>query len=100
VRFYKISVKDKKITRLTNNTDCIGNWSVSKDGKYVAAIHEKSLHYTFDQKVVPVTILHNLADGTESRFLPKGVCAPMGSSGRRTIPDFTHGRRIRAIRNF
>src|ERR1700746_551280 len=36
VRLYKISVKDKKITRLTTNTDWIGNWAVSKDGKYVA----------------------------------------------------------------
>src|SRR5882724_9445587 len=65
VRLYKISVKDKKITRLTTNTDWIGNWSVSKDGKYVAAVHEKSLHYTFDKKVPPTAILHNLNDGTE-----------------------------------
>ena len=40
VRLYKISVKDKKITRLTTNTNWIGNWSVSKDGKFVAAVHE------------------------------------------------------------
>src|SRR6266436_621317 len=51
VRLFKINVKNKKITRLTNNTDWIKNWVVSKDGKYVAADHAKSLHYTFDQKV-------------------------------------------------
>ena len=78
VRLYKISVKDKKITRLTNNTDWIGNWSVAKDGKYVAAIHEKSLHYTFDQKVPPVTILHNLSDGTEKTILTEGRVQPRG----------------------
>ena len=78
VRLYKISVKDKKITRLTNNTDWIGNWSVSKDGKHVAAIHEKSLHYTFDQKVPPVTILHNLADGTEKQIFTEGRVRPYG----------------------
>lgn len=78
VRLYKISVKDKKITRLTNNTDWIGNWSVSKDGKYVAAIHARSLHYTFDQKVPPVTILHNLADGTEKQIFTEGRIRPYG----------------------
>jgi dipeptidyl aminopeptidase/acylaminoacyl peptidase len=78
VRFYKITVRDKKITRLTNNTDWIGNWSVSKDGKYVAAVHKKSLHYVFDQKVPPVTILHNLADGTEKQIFTSGRVRPYG----------------------
>jgi dipeptidyl aminopeptidase/acylaminoacyl peptidase len=78
VRLYKISVNDKKITRLTNNTDWIGNWSVSKDGKYVAAIHEKSLHFTFDQKIPPVTILHNLGDGTEKTIFKEGRVQPRG----------------------
>ena len=78
VRLYKISVKDKKITRLTNNTDWIGNWSVSKDGKYVAAIHARSLHYTFDQKVPPVTMLHDLADGTEKQIFTEGRIRPYG----------------------
>jgi len=78
VRLYKISVKDKKITRLTNNTDWIGNWSASKDGKYVAANHEKSLHYTFDQKTPPVAILHNLSDGTEKQIFTEGRVYPRG----------------------
>jgi dipeptidyl aminopeptidase/acylaminoacyl peptidase len=43
VRLYKISVKDKKITRLTTNPDWIGNWAVSKDGKFAMAIHQKKL---------------------------------------------------------
>jgi dipeptidyl aminopeptidase/acylaminoacyl peptidase len=78
VRLYKINVKDKKITRLTSNTDWIGNWSVSKDGRYVAAIHEKSLHYVFDQKVAPVTVLHNLADRTEKQIFTEGRVRPYG----------------------
>src|ERR1700688_5022705 len=78
VRLYKISVKHKKITRLTTNTDWIGNWSVSKDGKYVAAVHQKSLHYTFDQKVPPVTMLHNIADGTEKQIFTEGRVRPYG----------------------
>jgi dipeptidyl aminopeptidase/acylaminoacyl peptidase len=78
VRLYKISVKDKKIARLTANSDWIDNWSVSRDGKYVAANHEKSLHYTFDQKVPPVTILHNLSDGTEKAIFTGGRVYPRG----------------------
>jgi dipeptidyl aminopeptidase/acylaminoacyl peptidase len=78
VRLYKIGVKDKKITRLTTNTDWVGSWSVSKDGKYVAAVHQKSLHYTFDQKVPPITILHNVSDGTEKQIFAEGRVRPYG----------------------
>jgi dipeptidyl aminopeptidase/acylaminoacyl peptidase len=76
VRLFKMSVKDKKVTRLTNNTDWIRNWSVSEDGKYVVASHAKSLHYTFDQKVPPATILHNLTDGSEKQILTEGRIRP------------------------
>ena len=76
VRLFKISVKDKKITRLTNNTDWIGQWVASKNGKYVVAVHQKSLHYTFDQKVPPITILHSLGDGTEKQIFTEGRVRP------------------------
>jgi dipeptidyl aminopeptidase/acylaminoacyl peptidase/formylglycine-generating enzyme required for sulfatase activity len=88
VRLYKISVKDKKITRLTTNLDWIGNWAVSKDGKYVAAVHAKSLHYTFDQKVPPVTILHNLAEGTEKQIFTEGRVRPYGFEWTRDNSGF------------
>ncbi len=78
VRLFKISVKEKKITRLTNNTDWIRNWVVSRDGKYVAADHAKSLHYTFDQKVPPVTVLHNLTDSTEKQIFTEERGRPYG----------------------
>jgi len=76
VRLYKISVKDKKITRLTTNTDWIGNWAVSQEGKHVVASHDKSLHYTFDQKNPPVAVLHNLADGSEKTVFTGGRVYP------------------------
>lgn len=76
VRLFKITVKDKKITRLTNNTDWISHWAVSKDAKYVVASHAQSLHYTFDQKVPPIAILHNLSDGTEKRIFTEGRVYP------------------------
>jgi dipeptidyl aminopeptidase/acylaminoacyl peptidase/formylglycine-generating enzyme required for sulfatase activity len=76
VRLFKISVKDKKITRLTSNTDWIDRWAASKDGKFVVAVHARSLHYTFDEKVPPITILHNLADGSEKQILSEGRLYP------------------------
>ena len=78
VRLYKMSVKDKKVTRLTTNTDRIQRWSVSKDGKYAAAIHAKSLRYQFDQKIPPVSVLHNLADGSEKTIFTEGRVRPYG----------------------
>jgi dipeptidyl aminopeptidase/acylaminoacyl peptidase len=78
VRLYKIGVKDKKITRLTTNTDWIESWSVSKDGKFVAASHAKSLHYEFDQKVPPIAVLHNLSDGTEKQIFTEARVRPYG----------------------
>jgi dipeptidyl aminopeptidase/acylaminoacyl peptidase len=72
VRLYKIAVKDKKIARLTSNTDWIENWSVSRDGRYVAASHAKSLRYAFDQKTPPVVILHDLATGQDKQILTEG----------------------------
>jgi len=78
VRLFKIDVKSKKISRLTANTDWIGNWAVAKDGKFVAAVHERSLHYTFDQKTPPLAILHNLGDGTEKRIFSEGRIYPRG----------------------
>src|SRR5215471_6035033 len=78
VRLYKFSLKDKKVTRLTTNTDWIQRWFVSKDGKYAAAIHGKSLRYQFDQKVPPVSVLHNLSDGTEKIIFTEGRIRPYG----------------------
>jgi dipeptidyl aminopeptidase/acylaminoacyl peptidase len=68
VRLYKMNVKDKKITRLTKNTDWIEDFGVSPDAKYVVASHAKSLHYTFDQRVRPAVILHDLNGGPEKQL--------------------------------
>ncbi|HEY2461915.1 MAG TPA: prolyl oligopeptidase family serine peptidase [Candidatus Acidoferrum sp.] len=68
VRLYKLSVKDKKVTRLTDNHDWIENWSISPDGKYAVASHAKSLRYAFDQKTKPVVILHDLTTGKEKQI--------------------------------
>ncbi len=78
VRLYKYGIKDKKVTRLTTNTDWIHGWAISRDGRYAAAVHGKSLRYQFDQKIPPVTVMHNLSDGTEKTIFTEGRVRPRG----------------------
>ena len=78
VRLYKITVKDKKVTRLTTNTDWIEDFGVSRDAKYVAASHARSLHYTFDQKIRPVVMLHDLSNGQEKQLFADVRIQPEG----------------------
>jgi dipeptidyl aminopeptidase/acylaminoacyl peptidase len=71
VRLFKVGVKDKKSVRFTTNKDRVQSLSVSPDGRYAVTIHERSLSYTFDHKVKPAVILHDLKEG-ETRQIFKG----------------------------
>jgi dipeptidyl aminopeptidase/acylaminoacyl peptidase len=87
VRLYKINMKDSKITRLTTNTDWIESFELSHDKKYAVASHAKSLHYTFDQKVHPIVMLHDLGNGQDKqvfadlRIRPAGFQWALDNSG-------------------
>jgi len=100
VRLYKLNIKDKKVTRLTTNTDWIQGWAVSHDGKYAAASHSKSLRYAFDQKFPPLAVLHNLTDGTEKIIFTEGRVRPRGfewakdNSGFYAAAPFSTDRRF------
>ncbi len=103
VRLYKIGVKDKKITRLTENSDWIESFSLSRDGKYAVASHAKSLHYAFDQKNRPLAILHDLGNGQEKEAFaglhirPEGFeWAPDGSGFYMETPYSTDPRFLTA----
>jgi len=63
VRLFKLAVKDKKVTRLTGNSDVILQWHVSPDGRRAAAVHRQTLSYDWDQKVPPRSYLHDLVSG-------------------------------------
>jgi dipeptidyl aminopeptidase/acylaminoacyl peptidase len=99
VRLYKINVKDKKVARLSTNTDWIEDFGVSPDHKYAVASHAKSLHYAFDQKVRPQVFLHELSSGQEKqifaelRVRPEGFeWAPDGSGFYMPTPFSTDAR--------
>jgi dipeptidyl aminopeptidase/acylaminoacyl peptidase len=100
VRLYKISVKDKRITRLSTNTDWIEDFKVSRDGKSAVASHAKSLHYAFDHRVRPAVMLHDLATGKEQqvmadlRIRPEGFDWADDNSGFYVITPFSTDKRF------
>jgi dipeptidyl aminopeptidase/acylaminoacyl peptidase len=60
VRLWRFSVEAKKAERLTDNKDRIQTLALAPDGRHAVTIHERSLSYTFDQKVRPAVYLYDL----------------------------------------
>src|SRR5262245_22046885 len=99
VRLFKVEVKTKKVTRISDNRDRIESLAVSPDGKLAVALHARSLRYIYDNKVKPILFRHDLEKGTRRRVFsdPKlniGLIrwAPDGSgfyitSDRNSKPD-------------
>ncbi len=76
VRLFKLNVKDKKVTRLTENDDWIETWAASPDGKKAVTVHARSLSYQWDQKVPPAVFLYDLASGQRKQLFPDGKIRP------------------------
>ncbi|MGH9733304.1 MAG: S9 family peptidase [Candidatus Acidiferrales bacterium] len=77
VRLFTLSLKDKKVARVTDNTDWIEAFQPSWDGKKVVAVARRELSYTWDEKTPPATYLIDLTTGTRTQIL----------SGRKILPD-------------
>ena len=77
VRLFTLSLKDKKVTRITDNTDWIRAFQPSWDGKKVVAVASRELSYAWDEKTPPATYLIDLTTGTRTQILP----------GRKILPD-------------
>ncbi len=76
VRLFKITVKDKKITRLTNNSDWIRNWSRRKMANMLSPYTPRACITRSTRKFLPSPILHNLTDGTEKQIFTEGRIRP------------------------
>lgn len=63
VRLFSVDLDSKDVARISNNTDWIDQFAVSPDGHHAVAIHNRSLTYTYDQKIKPVTYLYDLGSG-------------------------------------
>jgi dipeptidyl aminopeptidase/acylaminoacyl peptidase len=87
VRLYKFSVKEKKVTRLTDNDDWIERFEVSRDKKKAVAVAKRELSYEWDQKLPPVTYVVNLATGERTqvfvneRIFPADIVWARDNSG-------------------
>jgi len=60
VRLFQVCLDSGKVTRVTRNTDWIRSIDVSPDGKWAAAIHQRSLRFAFDHEVTPSLFVYNL----------------------------------------
>jgi dipeptidyl aminopeptidase/acylaminoacyl peptidase len=76
VRLYKLAVKGKKVARITDNTDWIENFDVSRDGRWAVATASRELSYAWDHKVAPATFLVDLASGKRTPVFPDGKIRP------------------------
>ncbi|MFQ5816913.1 MAG: prolyl oligopeptidase family serine peptidase [Terriglobia bacterium] len=72
VRLFRLRVKGKKVTRLSDNDDWIRGLWLSPDGTKVVTVHQRSLSYQFDQKVKPVTFLYDLESGARTQLFTDG----------------------------
>jgi dipeptidyl aminopeptidase/acylaminoacyl peptidase len=73
VRLFQVVVKDKSITRLTDNTDRIESFAVARGGDHVVSIHSRSLRYTYDNKIKPIVLLHDRKIGQRKQIFKDPV---------------------------
>jgi dipeptidyl aminopeptidase/acylaminoacyl peptidase len=66
-RLFRMETSSKKVTPVTDNSDRIEKLVVSPDGRYAVAVHQRSLSYTYDNKIKPIIVLHDLRSGKNHR---------------------------------
>ncbi|HYA49312.1 MAG TPA: prolyl oligopeptidase family serine peptidase, partial [Burkholderiales bacterium] len=91
VRLYRLSVKDKKVTRLTDNTDFIQSWDATPDGKHALTVHAQYLSFEWDQKILPKTYVYDLATGARRELFAGQRVIPMGVESARDGSGFYVG---------
>jgi len=88
VRLYKFSVKEKKVTRLTDNDDRIVRFEVSRDKKKAVAVASRELSFEWDQKIPPVTYVVNLATGERTQVFTNERIQPVDLAWSRDSSSF------------
>jgi dipeptidyl aminopeptidase/acylaminoacyl peptidase len=74
-RLYQFSLKDKQITRLTDNDYPLSSYKVSDNGQWVVYRLTMSPHYASDAQPAPKYYLKNLETGTEKEIF-SGLQSP------------------------
>ncbi len=88
VRLFQFAVKEKKVTRLTDNDDWIQSWDVTRDGKKAVTVHGQYLSYAWDHKIPPKTFLYDLETGKRAELFPEGRIRPFGIQTARDNSGF------------
>jgi dipeptidyl aminopeptidase/acylaminoacyl peptidase len=68
VRLFKVSVKTKKVTRLTQNSDRIESFALSPDGRRAVTVHDRSLRFVYDHRLKPLVFLYDLETGNRKQI--------------------------------
>lgn len=95
VRLFKVELKGGKATRVTTNSDRITNLWASPDGNWAVTVHNRSLAEIYNQKIKPVSFLHDLRGGKSTQLLADGklllrnVAWTAGSQGFYFIAPYT-----------
>ena len=75
-RIFSFDLKTKKRKRLTDNRYPIGEYAISKNGKWMVTQHIRSPHYGADGKPKPTYYLWNLENGSKEQILTSGWQTP------------------------
>ena len=100
IRLFKFSIKDQKVTRLTDNSDWIIDFQLSHDKKQLVAVARRELSYAWDEKILPVTYLVNLATGDRTqifandRMSPDDIAWARDNSGFYVVAPFSDDPRF------
>jgi dipeptidyl aminopeptidase/acylaminoacyl peptidase len=76
VRLFKLTIKSKTASRLTDNEDRIQDFALSPDGNQAVTIHDRSLRFVYDQKIKPATFLYDLKTGQRQQLFADGKINP------------------------
>ncbi len=60
VRLFEVCLDSGELKRISRNSDWIRSIDVSPDGKWAAAIHQRSLRFAYDHAVTPALFIYNL----------------------------------------
>jgi dipeptidyl aminopeptidase/acylaminoacyl peptidase len=96
VRLFQLSLKDKMVTRITDNDRWIENFEISPDGESAAALEGRELSYQWDRRTAPAVWVVNLRSGEERRIFAEGNIHPRvlkwaaDNSGIYAIAPFSH----------
>jgi len=77
VRLWAVGVESGDVRRISDNGDWIEQLAVSPDGLWAATVHQVSLSFEFDNRVVPEAYLVDLATGARRRILETSRVAPV-----------------------